>query len=84
MDFFVLVKQGHREGEGHLRHDTVCGVLPVSEDEATLASAYAGFGVLFAGAFVRGLLAAGARAHLHYYFYHSSIIFPNIVTASFA
>ena len=59
MDFVVLVTRGHGEGEGHLRLDAACGVHPVSEDEASSASAYAGFGVALAGAVVRGSLAVG-------------------------
>ncbi len=53
------VTRGHGEGEGHLRLDAACGVHPVSEDEASSASAYAGFGVALAGAVVRGSLAVG-------------------------
>ena len=52
LDLVVLVTRGHGEGEGHLRLDAACGVHPVSEDESSLASAYAGFGVALAGAVV--------------------------------
>ena len=59
VDLVVLVTRGYGEGEGHLRLGAACGVHPVSEDEAALASAYAGFGVALAGAVVRGSLAVG-------------------------
>ena len=44
IDLVVLVTRGHGEGEGHLRLDAAGGVHPVSEDEASLVSADAGFG----------------------------------------
>ena len=59
IDLVVLVSRGHGEGEEHLRLDAACGVHSVSEDEASSASAYAGFGVALAGAVVRGSLAVG-------------------------
>jgi len=59
VDLVVLVTRGHGEGEGHHRLDAACGVHPVSEDEAALASADAGFGVALAGAVVQGSLAVG-------------------------
>ena len=59
VDLVVLVSRGHGEGEGHLRLYAACGVHPVSEDETSSASAYAGFGVALAGAVVRGSLAVG-------------------------
>ena len=47
VDLVVLVTRGYGEGEGHLRLDAAGGVHPVSEDEASPASADSGFGCVW-------------------------------------